>query len=266
MAKLILFKNSKNSIINMDDAYGTRVYGDVANNKITYGIKHDVDLKAENIRIHSRGIEFDMNYLNKSVDISLNIPGRYNIYNALGSAAACLLEGFTLEQVKLGLEELKFVPGRCETYIPNIDLGFDIIIDYAHTPDGLVNILKTAREFTENRLICVFGCGGDRDNTKRPIMGDIGTKFSDIAVITSDNPRSEEPMHIIEEILKGTKKENYFTIVNRREAIKKAITIAKKGDVIVLAGKGHEDYQVLKEGKIHFDEREVIAEILKELF
>lgn len=207
-----------------------------------------------------------MNYLNENIHINLNIPGRYNIYNALGSAGACLLEGLTLQQVKSGLEALKSIPGRCEPYESSIDLGFDIIIDYAHTPDGLMNILKTAREFTKNKLICVFGCGGDRDNTKRSIMGDIGTKMSDIAIITSDNPRNEEPMRIIQEILQGAKKENYITIENRKEAIKRAIIIAKKGDVIVLAGKGHEDYQILKEGKIHFDEREVIAEILKELF
>ncbi len=265
-AKLMLFKTSKNSVINMDDEYGNRVYGDLDNNKITYGINEDVDLKAEKIRIHSRGIEFQMNYLNENIHINLNIPGRYNIYNALGSAGACLLEGLTLQQVKSGLEALKSIPGRCEPYESSIDLGFDIIIDYAHTPDGLMNILKTAREFTKNKLICVFGCGGDRDNTKRSIMGDIGTKMSDIAIITSDNPRNEEPMRIIQEILQGAKKENYITIENRKEAIKRAIIIAKKGDVIVLAGKGHEDYQILKEGKIHFDEREVIAEILKELF
>ncbi|WP_026881278.1 UDP-N-acetylmuramoyl-L-alanyl-D-glutamate--2,6-diaminopimelate ligase [Clostridium akagii] len=265
-AKLILFKNSKNSIINMDDEYGSRIYDDLDNNKITYGVNGKLDLKAENIKVHSRGIEFDINYLSKHVNVNLNIPGRYNTYNALGSAAACLLEGFSLEQIKDGLEALKAVPGRCESYEASMNLGFDIIIDYAHTPDALLNILKTAREFTKNKLICVFGCGGDRDNTKRPIMGDVGTKMSDVAIITSDNPRSEEPMDIINEILQGTKKENYFTIENRKDAIKKAITIATKGDVIVIAGKGHEDYQILKEGKIHFDEREVIAEILKELF
>ncbi|SMC17727.1 UDP-N-acetylmuramoylalanyl-D-glutamate--2,6-diaminopimelate ligase [Clostridium acidisoli DSM 12555] len=265
-AKLILFKNSKNCIINMDDKYGKKVYSDLENNKITYGINENVDLKAENIKLHSRGIEFDMKYLEKSVHINLNIPGRYNIYNALGSAAACMLEGLTMEQIKTGIESLKAVPGRCEAFESDKKLDFDIIIDYAHTPDSLMNILKTTREFTKNKLIVVFGCGGDRDSLKRPIMGDIGTSMSDIAIITSDNPRSEEPMKIIEDIINGVKKDNYIKIEDRKEAIKKAITIAEKGDVIVIAGKGHEDYQVLKEGKIHFDEREVVAEILKELF
>jgi UDP-N-acetylmuramoyl-L-alanyl-D-glutamate--2,6-diaminopimelate ligase len=265
-AKLILFKNSKNAIINMDDKYGNKVYDDLESNKITYGINENVDLKAKNIKLHSRGIEFDMYYLDEYVHINLNIPGRYNIYNALGSAGACLLEGFTMEQVKIGLEALKAVPGRCEAVESDMNLDFDIIIDYAHTPDALENILETAREFTENRLISVFGCGGDRDGSKRHIMGEVATRMSDVAIVTSDNPRSEEPRKIIEDILKGIEKDNYITIENRKEAIKKAISIAKKGDVIVIAGKGHEDYQVLKEGKIHFDEREIVAEILKELF
>lgn len=265
-AKLILFKNSVNSIINIDDEYGTRVIKDVSGKKFTYAIDKDADLKADNIVLHSRGIEFDMHYLKEKVHVKLNIPGRYNVYNALGSAAACLLEGIGLNEVKEGLEALKAVPGRCEAVETNIKLDFDILIDYAHTPDSLMKILKTAREFTNNKLISVFGCGGDRDGLKRPIMGEVGTSLSDIAVITSDNPRSEEPMKIIDDIIKGTKTDNYIVIENRREAIKKAISIAEKGDVIVIAGKGHEDYQVLKEGKIHFDEREVIAEILKELF
>lgn len=250
----------------MDDDYGKKVYDDLDGNKIAYGFKEAEDVEAKNIKMHSRGIEFQLNYLQKSVPVSLNIPGRYNISNALGCAAACILEGLTLKQIKLGLESLKSVPGRCEAVETNLDLGFDIIVDYAHTPDGLMNILKTAREFTKGRLISVFGCGGDRDRTKRPIMGDIGTKMSDIAIITSDNPRTEEPMDIINEIVKDIHKENYVTVENRREAIKKAISIAKKDDVIVIAGKGHEDYQVLKEGTIHFDEREIIAEIIKELF
>ncbi|MDF2504533.1 MAG: UDP-N-acetylmuramyl-tripeptide synthetase [Clostridium sp.] len=265
-AKLILFKNSQNSIINMDDSYGDKVYKDLSCNKITYGFENKEDVEAKHIKMHSRGIDFQISYLNESANISLNIPGRYNISNALGSAAACILEGLTLKQIKDGLESLKAVPGRCEAIETNLNLGFEIIIDYAHTPDALMNILKTTREFTKGRLISVFGCGGDRDKVKRPIMGDIGSKMSDIAIITSDNPRTEEPMTIINEIVKGIHKDNYITIENRREAIKKAISIAKKDDVIVVAGKGHEDYQVLREGTIHFDEREVIAEIIKELF
>lgn len=265
-AKLILFKNSDNSLINMDDSYGKKFYDDISGNKITYGFKDSEDVKAADVKMHSRGIDFKLKYLNESISIKLNIPGRYNIYNALASAAACIKEGITLKQIKEGLEALKAVPGRCEAIATDLNLDFDIILDYAHTPDGLVNILKTAREFTKRRLISVFGCGGDRDRTKRPVMGNIGSEFSDIAIITSDNPRSEDPMEIIKEIVKGINNDNYITIENRREAIKKAISIAQKDDVIVIAGKGHEDYQVLKEGTIHFDEREVVAQIIKELF
>lgn len=261
-AKLILFKNTVNSVINIDDKYGDRVYEDALGTKITYAINKRADLKADNLNIHSRGANFDVTYRDQTVHINLNIPGKYNVMNALGSAGACLCEGISLETVKKGLESMNAVPGRCEIVTKGYNLGYEIIIDYAHTPDGLENILKTAREFTTGRLISVFGCGGDRDNTKRPIMGKIGTELSDFAVITSDNPRGEEPMAIINEIVKGVKKDNYKVVENRKEAIKEAICMAEKGDVIVVAGKGHEDYQILKDKTIHFDEREIIAKIL----
>lgn len=264
-AKLILFKNSKNSIINIDDLYGKKVYDDINGDRITYGIEDNSSIKASNIVMNSRGIEFDLSYNSKMIPISLNLPGKYNVYNALGSAAACINEGISFENVKRGLEKV-FVPGRCEIVTKDYNLGFEVIVDYAHTPDGLENILKTAREFTKGRLISIFGCGGDRDKTKRPLMGSIGTELSDIAIITSDNPRTEEPIEIIKDILQGVKKDNYEVIENRLEAIKRAMQIANEKDVIVLAGKGHEDYQVLKDKVIRFDEREIIRDIIKELF
>lgn len=264
-AKLLLFKNSKISIINMDDEYGNKVYHDINSSKVTYGIEKDADVKAQNIHMHSKGIEFDMYYKDEVTPITLNMPGKYNAYNALGSAALCLSEGISIDAIKKGLEKV-LVPGRCEIVTKDYNLGFEVILDYAHTPDGLENILKTAREFTKGRLITVFGCGGDRDKTKRPIMGKISGDLSDISIITSDNPRTEDPDAIIEDILKGMESDNYVVIEGRREAIKKAIKIAKKGDVVVVAGKGHEDYQELKNIVIHFDEREVIADIIKELF
>ena len=265
-AKLLLFKNSKNSIINIDDEYGKRVYDDIGGNKLTYSIEEKSNLKAENIKMHSTGVEFSINYEGKEAEINMHIPGRYNIQNALGSALACLNEGISLEVVKRGFENMSGVPGRCEIVTKKYNLGYEIIVDYAHTPDGLENILKTAREFTKGRLISVFGCGGDRDRTKRPIMGKIGTELSDIAVITSDNPRSEEPLDIIEDIKSGIKNNNYIVVENRREAIKKAMEIARQYDVIVVAGKGHEDYQILKDKTIHFDEREIIKELIEELY
>jgi UDP-N-acetylmuramoyl-L-alanyl-D-glutamate--2,6-diaminopimelate ligase len=264
-AKLLLFKNSKTSIINMDDEYGKKIYNDINTSKVTYGIESFTDIKAQNIHINSKGIEFDMCYKDKNIPIELNIPGKYNVYNALGSASVCLNEGISIEKIKEGLKNV-FVPGRCEIVTKGYNLEFDIIIDYAHTPDGLENILKTAREFTKGRIITVFGCGGDRDKTKRPLMGKIAGNLSDITIVTSDNPRSENPNAIIEDILKGMESENYVVIENRREAIENAIKIAKKDDVVIIAGKGHENYQELKDTTIHFDEKEIIADIIKELF
>lgn len=264
-SKLTLFKNSKVSVINSEDEYGGRILSDIKSTRVTYGLNNLCDVSASNIIMKSNGIAFDLNYKDKHIAINLNLPGRYNIYNALGSAAACLNEGVTLFDVKKGLDRV-FVPGRLEIVSKGYNLGFEIIIDYAHTPDGLENILETAKEFTKGRLITVFGCGGDRDKTKRPIMGKIASDLSDIAIVTSDNPRTEEPLSIIQDIIKGIDKNNYEIVENRKEAIKKAIKVAKTDDVIVVAGKGHEDYQEIMNEKIHFDEREVIGEVIKELF
>lgn len=264
-AKLKLFENSKNSIINIDDTYGEKAFSLISGSKLTYGLNHKADIVASDIKMNSRGSKFTLEYEDKSIEIELKIPGNYNVYNALGSIAVCLNQGIELPVIKLGLQEVQ-VPGRCEIVASNYNLGFEIILDYAHSPDGLENILKTARGFTKSKLISVFGCGGDRDKTKRPIMGVIGTDLSDYCVITSDNPRNEEPLDIIKDVASEIKKDNFEIIENRREAIKRAIEIAEKDDVIVIAGKGHEDYQVLKGKTIHFDEREIVFEIIKERF
>jgi UDP-N-acetylmuramoyl-L-alanyl-D-glutamate--2,6-diaminopimelate ligase len=263
-AKLLLFQNSRNSVINLDSEYGVRLLGDIGGRITTYSAEKDADVSGRELKLHSRGVTFTLEYKGETREININIPGKYNVENALCSAAACLSEGISIDDVKLGLEEMLCVPGRCEIVNQGFSLGFDIIVDYAHTPDGLENILRTAREFTKGRLITVFGCGGDRDRTKRPVMGKIGTDLSDIAIITSDNPRTEDPEAIIRDVLAGIVKDNYIVVENRRDAIKKGIEIAKQGDVIVIAGKGHEDYQILKTGKIHFDEREIVKEILEE--
>jgi len=274
-AKLKLFSYSKSSIINIDDMYGEKAYNLIKNRKLSYGLNDNADIMARDIKMHSRGSKFTLVYKGdsvevessevKSFEVELNIPGNYNVYNALGSIAVCLNQGVDLEVIKLALKKVQ-VPGRCELVDNNHNLGFEVILDYAHTPDGLENILKTVREFTKEKLICVFGCGGDRDKTKRPIMGKIGTDLSDISIITSDNPRTEDPMEIINDIVSGTKKHNFEIIENRRAGIKRAIEIAGIGDIIVIAGKGHEDYQILKDKTIHFDEREVVSEIIKERF
>ena len=262
-AKLKLFKLSKISVINIDDEYGAKAYNLIKNSKLSFALNHTADIMASNIKMHSRGSQFTLKYKESSFDIELNIPGNYNVYNALGCIAVCLNQGVEIPAIKKALQKVQ-VLGRCELVENNHNLGFEIILDYAHTPDGLENILETVREFTKGKLIAVYGCGGDRDKTKRPIMGRIGTNLSDFSFITSDNPRTENPLEIIKDVVLGIEKNNFEIIENRREAIKRAIESATTGDIIVIAGKGHEDYQILKDKTIHFDEREVISEILKE--
>lgn len=264
-AKLKLFQHSKNSIINIDDKYGEKAHSLITSSKLSFGLNNNTDIMASDIKMHSRGSKFTLGYKGNSFEIELSIPGNYNIYNALGAIAVCLSQGIDPAVIKIALQKVQ-VPGRCELVKDTHNLGFEIILDYAHTPDGLENILKTAREFTKGKLICVFGCGGDRDKAKRPIMGKIGSELCDITVITSDNPRNEDPLEIINDIVKGIDKHNFEIIENRKMAIKRAMEIAIQGDVIVIAGKGHEDYQVLKGKTIHFDEREVVSEIIKERF
>ncbi|ENZ01946.1 UDP-N-acetylmuramyl-tripeptide synthetase [Clostridium thermobutyricum] len=264
-AKFKLFPRSEQSIINIDTDWGKRVVEDLEaldiKNYKTYSLKEG-NIIAKDIVEHGMDTKFTVDLDGEKEEMLLPIPGNYNIYNALGAILACKNAGLKLREIKEGLKDVS-VPGRCERVMKNINLPYEILIDYAHTPDGLLNILETCREFTKGRLISVFGCGGDRDKLKRPEMGDIGTRLSDIAIITSDNPRTEDEESIIEDIIKGVKEGEYIKITNRREAIKKALEIAKKDDVILIAGKGHETYQILKTGKIHFDEREVIEEILK---
>lgn len=266
-AKFKLFENSKLTVVNIDDSYGKDVVRDLRkigkDEIVTVSIKDESDLRAYDEKCESRHISFKLDIDNKTEDFIVGMPGEFNIYNSLGAIAVMHKLGISLDSIKKGIEEV-VVAGRCEMVGRKYNLPFTIIVDYAHTPDGLDNILKTARGFTKNRLISVFGCGGDRDKVKRPQMGKIGSDISDVAIITSDNPRTEDPMSIIEDVLKGIDKDNFEVIENRKEAIRRAIEIASEGDVIVIAGKGHEDYQILNTGKIHFDEREVVDEILKD--
>ncbi|MEG0772946.1 UDP-N-acetylmuramoyl-L-alanyl-D-glutamate--2,6-diaminopimelate ligase [Clostridium sp.] len=263
-AKSKLFKMSRNSIINVDDSYGLKLVEMVGDKATTYSLNNSSNLQGYNLNLHSRGIEFTLDHKGDKVEIKLSIPGKYNVYNALGCIGATLNEGVDIYKIKTALEKVT-VPGRCEIVTLNNHLGFDIIVDYSHTPDSLENILNNVREFTQGNLICVFGCGGDRDRTKRPIMGNIGSNLSDFAIITSDNPRTENPYEILKEIVVGVETDNYELIESRRDAIKRAISMAQKGDIVVIAGKGHETYQILKDKTIDFDERKIVAEIIKEL-
>lgn len=258
-AKSALFALSESSVINADDDYSGIMLSHATGDVCTYGIKSDSMLRALDTRLSARGVEFKIG----DCDIKLGIPGGFSVYNCLCAIGVSLKCGMELEEIASSLATAKGVKGRAE--IVPTDTGYTVLIDYAHTPDGIENILNTVRGFAEGRVIIVFGCGGDRDNTKRPIMGRIAAERADFLVITSDNPRSENPMQIIRMIEEGVRPvtDSYVIIENRREAIGYAMENAREGDVIVLAGKGHETYQILNEGTIHFDEREVVRELLK---
>ena len=263
-AKIKLFGMCKQGLVNIDSKYGEEVIKNAKCKIYTYGIEKDADIRAINITNYRDSVKFNVVTPWHSGEIKVNVPGKFTIYNALAAIGVCLLMGISFEDISAGLEKV-CVPGRAE--IVEIDKNFTIMIDYAHTPDSLQNILTTVKGFAPGRVVCLFGCGGDRDRTKRPIMGEISGKIADFTIITSDNPRTEEPLGIIKEIEEGIKSTNseYITIADRRQAIKYAIENAKPEDVIVLAGKGHETYQIFKDKTIHFDEREVVREILDEI-
>ncbi|WP_346847919.1 UDP-N-acetylmuramoyl-L-alanyl-D-glutamate--2,6-diaminopimelate ligase [uncultured Clostridium sp.] len=263
-AKSKLFKICKHSVVNVDDSYGIKLLEKINSRVTTYSIEKESDLRGIDINLESTGIIFNLKGNEKTYKVQLPIQGRYNVYNALGCIGAALDEGIDMDTIVEGLSKVT-VPGRCENLTLGMNLGFQVIRDYSHTPDSLKNILENLRELTKGKLICIFGCGGDRDRTKRPIMGEIGTELSDIAIITSDNPRSEDPYMILEDIEAGVEKSNYKLIENRREAIKTALLLGEKDDIIVIAGKGHETYQILKNETIHFDEKEVVLELIEEL-
>ncbi len=263
-AKAILFARSVFGAVNSDDGYSSVMLSGAKCPVLTYSIDKSSDLKAEDIVLEPTGVRFSACYGAEKRAIKLGIPGRFSVYNALCVISCGLQLGLSLEQCAAAMASAKGVKGRVET-VPT-DGDYTIIIDYSHTPDSLENVLKTVREATKGRVVALFGCGGDRDRAKRPIMGRIGTELSDFAIITSDNPRTEDPDEIIAEILSGVSvpAERYVAVTDRIEAIRYAINNHLPGDIIVLAGKGHETYQEINHHKIHMDEREIVADILKE--
>ncbi len=260
LAKAKLFDMCKTGVINIDDEYGKRLENIGNSVKLTVGTGN-AGLSAKNIKIDDKGAEFTVNYRGKDYKIEIGISGMFSVYNALCAIGAALSCGVDIETAQTGIKNASGVKGRLEKV--DVRADYTVIIDYAHTPDGLENVLNAVNSFKKGRVISVFGCGGDRDATKRPIMGDIGTRLSDIAVITSDNPRTEEPQKIIDDILKGVKCGNYKVIPDRKEAIGYALSIAKGGDIVLLLGKGQETYQILGKEKIHFDEREIVKDFLE---
>lgn len=260
-------KEGKGAVINVDDAYGQSIVDVTTSPMITYSTEGKGSMNASDLTITAKSSQFTLNYDGKSYPISTKIAGMFNVYNTLAAVGATLYEGLSMEEIVKGLATFTAVPGRFELIEEGQD--FAVVVDYAHTPDGLENILQTAKKIVENRILVVFGCGGDRDATKRPIMGRIAAQFGDRVFVTSDNPRTEDPVQIVKDVEVGVREGlhddvTYEVIVDRREAIHKAIAEATTGDVVIIAGKGHEDYQILKDETIHFDDREVAREALKE--
>lgn len=265
-AKAKLFeKVKKYNILNIDDYYGKRLFNEIHSDipLITYGIIEKADISASNIEHGLSFIKFKLNIKEDSIDIKLNTPGEFSVYNALAAASIAHVSNVKLDDIKSGLETLGGVRGRFEV-VP-IDKDYTVIIDFAHTADGLEKVLKVIDEFAKARKIVLFGAGGDRDRTKRPEMGETVGKHADLSIVTSDNPRNEDPEKIIDDVLEGTKLSGgeYVKIIDRKEAIIYALENAKKDDIILLAGKGHELYTMIKGEKIPFDERQIVMDYLK---
>ncbi len=265
-AKAELFRRCDKAVINADDSYASRILEAADCPVLTTSVASEKGLHAKNLELLSEGISFTAVCGEETAEVHLPIPGKFTVYNALTVMGVAKQLGISLADCAEALKTARGVKGRVEV-VPTPGQPYSVLIDYAHTPDGLENVLSSVKDFCKGRVIGVFGCGGDRDPMKRPIMGQIGVKLSDLAIITSDNPRTEDPMAIIEDILKGVKQEygEYIVMEDRRAAIRYAMDIAKKDDIIVLAGKGHETYQEINGVKYHLDEREEVAAHLQEL-
>ena len=260
-SKCKLFDMCKTAFINVDDLYGEKLKKIIPCEFATYGIDNTCNLLAKDITITNSYVDFRVKLTERNERVKVDIPGRFTVYNALAAISIALKLGCSSDSIKEALLEIK-VPGRSEL-VPN-KKGLTIMIDYAHSPESLENILSAVKSYTRGRVISVFGCGGDRDTSKRAIMGEISGRIADYTIITSDNPRTEEPKLIVDEIENGIKKTKgkYEVVVDRIEAIKTAIKMAGKTDIIVLAGKGHEPYQEINGVKYPFDERKIVNDII----
>ena len=265
-AKAELFRRCSRAVVNRDDPYAPRILAAAQCPVLTTSAHGEAGLYAQDVELSSDHIRFAAVSGEERVQVYVPIPGRFTVYNTLTVLGIAKSLGIALEDAAGALKEACGVKGRIEV-VPTPGMPYCVLIDYAHSPDGLEKVLKSVRDFCKGRLISVFGCGGDRDPIKRPIMGRIGVESADFAIITSDNPRTEEPMAIIRDILQGITPDmgEYTVIEDRRRAIRYAMDIAKKDDIIVLAGKGHETYQEIQGVKHHLDEREEVAAHLAEL-
>lgn len=268
LAKSKLFQQVKDtgfSVVNLDDPKSDQIIALAKGEVLSYAINKEADFQARNIKLDSRGVSFDVRG-RYNFSIRMKLAGLFNVYNTLAAIACGYALGISPEEIKDGLEKVTGVAGRFELVDEGQD--FTVIVDYAHTPDGMENVLKTAHELAEGKIIIVFGCGGDRDKGKRPEMGRIAAEYGDLVVLTSDNPRSEEPLAIIKDIEKGMEDSDtpYEIFPDRREAIFYAIQKAAPGDMVLVFGKGHETYQIFRDKTIPFDDRQVAREALEDRF
>jgi UDP-N-acetylmuramoyl-L-alanyl-D-glutamate--2,6-diaminopimelate ligase len=259
-AKALLFSGLQDTacaVVNQDDPYGKKIVSLTRAKVKTYGLHRSADYAGKVSSLKIEGTRFSVN----GKEFQIHLVGEHNVYNVLSAYATAKVCGIDDDTIAKALAGVTCVPGRFERVGAGRD--YHVFVDYAHTPDALDHLLDAANRLKTGRIVTVFGCGGDRDRKKRPIMGSIVERKSDLAIVTSDNPRTENPVTIIEDIKKGLKLQNHQVIPDRREAIHRAIQIAEKNDIILIAGKGHEDYQILKDRTIHFDDREVAAEAMK---
>ena len=262
-AKAKLFTMSKNCIINIDDPYGPHM-AQISTGKVTtYSIDKDSHIRGKNISYFPTGCSFQVDIEGQTQEFYIPIPGKFSVYNALGVIGAALVMAIPMETIKTALKNLNVVPGRIQRVDNNV--GLTVIVDYSHTPDSLKSIIEAVRDFTKKRVITVFGCGGDRDKAKRPLMGEIATTLGDYTILTSDNPRTENPSDILADIEAGAKGHNYTKIEDRYKAIQEAIKMATKDDTVIIAGKGHENYQIFKHQTIPFDDVEVAKKCIGDL-
>lgn len=263
-AKKSLFLQCDNAVINTDDKYGKRLYDEISCPKVSYSVRDAADYYSVNVKTKASAVTYWLSSqrAEKSFPVKFGMPGSFNVHNSLAAAAACCETGMPIDECVKALESFKGVRGRCEVVY---DGAFTVVIDYAHTSDALEKILKTVRPFVEGRVICLFGAAGERDGDKRPEMGMTVGKNADYAVLTSDNPRFEDPMKIMQDVIKGLDRTmiEYRAIDDRREAIEYALSAAREKDMVLLCGKGHEDYQVYGNDYRHFDEHEIVKEILE---
>ncbi len=250
------------AVINNDDKYCRRLKELIQGPEIiTYAIDNQADITACDIKLDISHTEFTLRAIKKEIGFKVRLLGRHNIYNILASFAWALKEGLDQAVIKSALERFSFIPGRLESI--NCRRDFSVFVDYAHTEYALTNVIGALRQISSNKIIVVFGCGGERDKTKRPKMGRAASELADYVIITSDNPRSEDPQKIIEDIRKGIRKNNYCIISDRKDAIGRSLSMAGAGDIVLIAGKGHENCQILKDKRIHFDDREAVKECLE---